>query len=91
MQYLINLPSIGRVKKEAERYRGILRADEIKEKEDRKARIIEEFNRYMDAELRGNPKPSIQRRAHTLQWYISFYQIELESELKDYNERTYPL
>jgi hypothetical protein len=67
MQYLINLPSIGRVKKEAERYRGILRADEIKEKEDRKARIIEEFNRYMDAELRGNPKPSIQRRAHTLQ------------------------
>jgi hypothetical protein len=47
MSLLINLPLIGKAKKEAERYRGFLNADKIKEKEERKSKIIEEFNRYM--------------------------------------------
>jgi len=40
MKYLINLPLIEKAKKGAERYRGIINADIIKQKEERKGRII---------------------------------------------------
>jgi hypothetical protein len=67
MKYLINLPLIEKAKKGAERYRGIINAEVIKEKEERKNKIIEQFGSYMDAELKGNPKFSIKRRLKTVE------------------------
>jgi hypothetical protein len=67
MSYIVHLPNIERIKKEAEHYRRKINADAIQEKEERKARIMEKFGRYMDAELRGNPKASISRRTNTIQ------------------------
>ena len=59
MSYLINLPTIEKIKKDAEKYRNIVNSDYIKEKEDKKHKIMQEFNKYMDAELKGNPRLSL--------------------------------
>ena len=66
MNYLVSLPIIERIKKEAERYRSVLNADVLKEKEEQKAKIMEQFGHYMEAEMRGNPKVSIRRRIKTV-------------------------
>ena len=44
----------------------MLNADVLKEKEEQKAKIMEQFGQYMDAEMRGNPKVSIRRRIKTI-------------------------
>ena len=67
MSYLLHLPTLGNIKKEADRYRCVLNADSIREREARKARIMEQFGSYMNAELKGNPKPSMRRRTNTIQ------------------------
>ena len=67
MRYLISLPTIGRVKEQAEQYRRAVNADAIKEREDRKNKIVSQFGNYMQAELKGNPLPSLQRRVKTIQ------------------------
>ena len=67
MRYLINLPTIGRAKQQAEQYRRVVNADAIKQREDRKNIIVGQFGKYMEAEMRGNPKASLQRRVNTIQ------------------------
>jgi hypothetical protein len=40
--------------------------DEIKKKEATKARILDKFNEYMQAELKGNPTPDGKKRLNTI-------------------------
>ena len=66
MNYLINLPSLKTLRKDAARYKGMLFSEEIKRKEEKKAQIMENFERYMQAEMTSRP-PALRQRIKTIQ------------------------